>query len=65
MPFVLATNKPGKRILCPLAFVVLGGILTSTLFNQIVMPVIFYELRKPITDKIMTANDFATKCLSD
>ncbi|MEJ7698886.1 MAG: efflux RND transporter permease subunit [Pyrinomonadaceae bacterium] len=53
IPFVLAADAPGKEILHPLAVVVLGGILTSTLLDQIVTPAVFYKFGKPVADKII------------
>ncbi|MFN2393729.1 MAG: efflux RND transporter permease subunit, partial [Pyrinomonadaceae bacterium] len=38
VPLAIAAGAPGKEILHPLAVVVLGGILTSTLLDQIVTP---------------------------
>ncbi len=53
IPFVLAADAPGKEILHPLAVVVLGGILTSTLLDQLVTPAIFFKFGKPAADKII------------
>jgi heavy-metal exporter, HME family len=50
VPFILAADAPGKEILHPLAVVVFGGILTSTLLDQVVTPAVFISLdgRVPI-----------------
>jgi Cu/Ag efflux pump CusA len=53
VPLAFAANAPGKEILHPLAVVVLGGILTSTLLDQIVTPAVFYKFGKPIADRVM------------
>ena len=53
IPFILAADAPGKEILHPLAVVVLGGILTSTLLDQLVTPAVFYKFGKPAADKII------------
>ncbi|MDQ3064503.1 MAG: efflux RND transporter permease subunit, partial [Acidobacteriota bacterium] len=53
VPFILAADAPGKEILHPLAVVVLGGILTSTLLDQIVTPAVFYKFGKPSADRII------------
>ncbi|MGI9107179.1 MAG: efflux RND transporter permease subunit [Pyrinomonadaceae bacterium] len=53
IPLVLAGGEPGKEILHPLAIVVLGGILTSTLLDQLVTPALFYKFGKPIADRII------------
>ncbi len=52
IPLVIAAGEPGKEILHPLAVVVLGGILTSTLLDQIVTPAVFFKFGEPIANKI-------------
>ena len=37
-PLALAAGKPGSELLSPLAIVTLGGLLTSTILNLIVIP---------------------------
>lgn len=48
IPLVIAGDKPGNEIQSPMAIVVLGGLLTSTLLNIYLMPIIyqFYANRK-------------------
>jgi Cu/Ag efflux pump CusA len=41
IPLVLNGEKPGNEIQSPMAVVVLGGLLTSTLLNIYVMPIIY------------------------
>lgn len=43
MPLVFARGLPGSEILHPVALVVVGGLLTSTLLDIIVTPVLFYK----------------------
>ncbi len=57
LPLVIAADAPGKEILHPLAVVVLGGILTSTLLDQIVTPAVFYKFGKPTADKIINERE--------
>jgi Cu/Ag efflux pump CusA len=57
IPFILAADAPGKEILHPLAVVVLGGILTSTLLDQMVTPAVFYKFGKPSADKIIAERE--------
>lgn len=38
IPLALAAGKPGSELLAPLAVVVLGGLVTSTFLNMIVVP---------------------------
>jgi CzcA family heavy metal efflux pump len=51
IPLTIATGQPGKEILQPLAVVVLGGLITSTLLDQIVTPALFWKFGKPVGDK--------------
>ena len=57
IPLVIAAGEPGKEILHPLAVVVLGGILTSTLLDQIVTPAVFFKFGKPVADKIIAQRE--------
>jgi Cu/Ag efflux pump CusA len=41
IPLALGGGEPGKEIQTPLAIVTIGGLLTSTLLNMIVVPVLF------------------------
>ncbi len=42
VPLVIAGNKPGNEIQSPMAIVILGGLLTSTLLNLFIIPIIYY-----------------------
>jgi len=39
-------NKPGNEIQSPMAIVILGGLVTSTLLNLIVIPAVYYMIEK-------------------
>jgi CzcA family heavy metal efflux pump len=41
VPLALGSGQPGKEILHPLAVVVIGGLVTSTLLDQMVTPAVF------------------------
>ena len=43
IPLALGVGQPGKEIQQPMAVVILGGIVTSTLLNMVVMPVLFLK----------------------
>ncbi|HEX8546080.1 MAG TPA: efflux RND transporter permease subunit [Cytophagaceae bacterium] len=43
VPLTLSKDAPGKEILYPVATVILGGLLSSTLLDMIVTPVVFYK----------------------
>lgn len=42
IPLVLAADEPGKEILHPVAVVIVGGLITSTLLGLGVTPTVFY-----------------------
>ncbi len=41
LDLAMGIGEPGKEIQAPLAVVVLGGLLTSTLLNMVVVPALF------------------------
>ncbi len=41
VPLLVTGNKPGREIEYPMAFVILGGLITSTLLNLHVLPPLF------------------------
>jgi hypothetical protein len=57
LPFILAADAPGKEILHPLAVVVLGGILTSTLLDQLVTPAVFYKFGRHSAARVIAERD--------
>jgi CzcA family heavy metal efflux pump len=53
VPLLLATDEPGKEILNPIAVVIVGGLITSTLLGLGVTPAIFYLFcRKPAENSV-------------
>ncbi|NTU43616.1 MAG: efflux RND transporter permease subunit, partial [Nitrospirales bacterium] len=46
VPFAVAADKPGNEILAPLAVVILGGLLSSTALNMIVIPSLYITFEK-------------------
>jgi len=45
VPLVLASGSPGNEIQSPMAQVILGGLLTSTFLNLVVVPVLYLGAR--------------------
>jgi Cu/Ag efflux pump CusA len=44
LPLALSVGQPGKELLQPIAVVILGGLISSTLLDQVVTPTLFYHV---------------------
>ncbi len=65
LPLALAAGEPGSELLAPLAIVVLGGLITSTFLNLIVVPagyslVFGHQFASPSADRSPPATRHAT-----
>jgi predicted RND superfamily exporter protein len=49
IPLALSAGEPGREIQQPMAVVILGGIVTSTLLNIIVLPALYLKYGKAST----------------
>ena len=47
VPLLMTGNMPGQEIEYPMAFVILGGLVTSTLLNLLVLPPLFAKFGRP------------------
>jgi Cu/Ag efflux pump CusA len=50
VPLVIAGNSPGHEIEHPLAVVIVGGLITSTLLNLFVVPVLYLRFGRGVND---------------
>ena len=57
LPLVLAKGTPGKEILHPLAVVIVGGLLSSTLLDMFVTPTVFFHFGKKSAERILNAKE--------
>jgi Cu/Ag efflux pump CusA len=46
IPLAIAGDLPGNEIQSPMAKVILGGLLTSTLLNVFIVPVVYFLSNK-------------------
>ncbi|MFO7620076.1 MAG: efflux RND transporter permease subunit, partial [Bacteroidales bacterium] len=46
IPLAVAGDKPGNEIQSPMAIVILGGLLSSTLLNIFIIPSVYYVIQK-------------------
>ncbi|HRE81499.1 MAG TPA: efflux RND transporter permease subunit [Opitutaceae bacterium] len=56
IPLVLAADQPGKEILHPVAVVIVGGLLSSTLLEFLVRPLVFYHFGRRSAEKALQRN---------
>jgi len=53
IPLVLAKGAPGKEILHPVATVILGGLISSTLLDTIVTPAVFFRFGRRSAERYL------------
>ncbi|KAA5543031.1 efflux RND transporter permease subunit [Roseiconus nitratireducens] len=53
LPLALAAGEPGKEILYPVATVIVGGLLTSTLAEFFVRPALFWTVGRSAGERIL------------
>lgn len=53
LPLVFAKGQPGSEVLHPVAVVIVGGLLTSTLLDIIVTPTLFYRFGRKSAEDYM------------
>jgi Cu/Ag efflux pump CusA len=56
IPLVLAAEEPGKEILNPVAIVIVGGLVSSTLLGLAVTPALFYRFGRKAAKKAISLN---------
>ena len=56
IPLAMAAGEPGKEILYPIATVVIGGLITSTLLEFFVRPALFWTTGIPAGERIIKAS---------
>ena len=57
VPLVLAAGEPGKEILYPVATVILGGLISSTLLDFLVHPALFWCFGRQQAEAQLAADD--------
>jgi len=57
LPLLFGADQPGKEILHPLAVVVFGGMLGSTLLDQVVTPALFFAFGRGLAERLSTTGE--------
>ena len=52
-PLLLAGDQPGKEILHPVAIVIFGGLVSSTLLDTLLTPVLFWLVGERPTERLL------------
>jgi len=52
-PLLLAADAPGKEILHPVAVVIFGGLISSTLLDTLLTPVMFWRFGRRATERLL------------
>ncbi|MCA9124153.1 MAG: efflux RND transporter permease subunit [Planctomycetaceae bacterium] len=55
VPLALSAGEPGKEILYPVATVIIGGLLSSTILEFFVRPALFWRFGRAAGDRVVTA----------
>ena len=55
-PLLLAADAPGKEILHPVAVVIFGGLVSSTLLDTLLTPVMFWMFGERATQRLLEAD---------
>lgn len=61
IPFVLAGDQPGKEILHPVAVVIVGGLVSSTLLDFLITPLIFFTFGRKAATRALARNAAAAQ----
>jgi Cu/Ag efflux pump CusA len=54
IPLLLAAHEPGKEILHPVAVVIVGGLISSTLLDLMITPAVFYLFGRKAAESAVT-----------
>lgn len=58
-PLLLAADAPGKEILHPVAVVIFGGLVSSTLLDTLLTPVLYLRFGRRATERLLQEGDAA------
>jgi HME family heavy-metal exporter len=53
LPLMLAADAPGKEVLHPVAVVIFGGLVSSTLLDSLLTPLMFWLWGEPALNRLL------------
>ena len=65
VPLAMAAGEPGKEILYPVATVIIGGLLSSTLLEFFVRPALFWRFGRGAGDNIVSAKNSTVELVEE
>jgi Cu/Ag efflux pump CusA len=60
LPLVFARGEAGKELLQPIAVVITGGLISSTLLDWMVTPALFYKFGRPVCEHLLAKKEAAS-----
>ena len=64
-PLLMAADAPGKEILHPVAVVIFGGLVSSTLLDTLLTPVLFWLFGRKATERLVRPDPDAPRSPPD
>ena len=61
LPLVFAQGEAGKELLQPIATVVAGGLISSTILDWVVTPALFHKFGKPVCEYYLSGREHAER----
>ena len=61
IPLILAPHEPGKEILHPVAVVIVGGLISSTLLDLMITPAVFYLFGRKAAESAVKGHTLAAQ----
>lgn len=59
IPLTIGADAPGKEILHPVAVTILGGLVSATLLDTFVTPILFHRFGRPALERLRAEADAA------
>ena len=57
VPLLVSADAPGKEVLHPVAVVIFGGLVSSTLLDSLLTPLMFWRWGQPALDRLIKSGD--------